>query len=278
MPALLEVQPVGAAGRLGQQNVQLSRVPCGYVVLIVQHGESEAPVACFQRSDELLLVEAETVKHEGFLAVQRVDQFIKGIQLAPVDLVHRAVLVVQAAVAQLEQLAGQGGRLLGGDGLAVHIQQVVLLQLLVGRLGRLVQHHRDVVDDLLRQSQVVGGFEAEDDVPDGGMDGLRSLCFRLVAVLGGPEVLLPIVGDVPAQPLPLIQQPDLRPEVQQAVGAGRPGQLHQLVDAGAHGFEGFEALGCMVLEAGRLIQHHHVKIPLPAQRLHQPRRVLRLMM
>lgn len=27
MPALLEVQPVGAAGRLGQQNVQLSRVP-----------------------------------------------------------------------------------------------------------------------------------------------------------------------------------------------------------------------------------------------------------
>ena len=68
----------------------------------------------------MLLVEAETVKHEGPLAVQRVDQFVEGIQLAPVDLVHRAALVVDAAVAQLEQLTGQGCRLLGGDGLAVH--------------------------------------------------------------------------------------------------------------------------------------------------------------
>ena len=63
-------------------------------------------MVCFQCFGELLLVEAETVKHEGFLAVQSVDQFIKGIQLAPVDLVHRAALVVDAAVAQLQELAG----------------------------------------------------------------------------------------------------------------------------------------------------------------------------
>ena len=82
------------------------------------------------------------------------------------------------------------------------------------------------------------------------------------------------MGDVPAQPLALIQQVDLRPEVQQAVGPGRAGQLHHLVDSGAHGFQGFEPLGGVVLEAGCLVQNHHVKIPAPAQRVYQPGEVL----
>ena len=166
---------------------------------------------------------------------------------------HRAALVVDAAVAQLQELAGQGCRLLGGDGLAVHIQQVVLLQLLVGRLGRLVQHHRDVVDDLLWQSQVVGGFEAQDDVLDTTLHRFGGPVLWLVAVLGGPEVVLAVVGDVPAQPLALIQQVDLGPEVQQAVGPRRAGQLHHFVHSGPHGFQGFEPLGCVVLEAGRFV-------------------------
>ena len=67
-------------------------------------------MAGLQGLDELLLVEAETVKHEALWPSSASMSFVESIQLAPVDLVHRAVLVVQAAVAQLEQLAGQGGR------------------------------------------------------------------------------------------------------------------------------------------------------------------------
>lgn len=48
VPAILEVQPVGAAGRLGQQDVQFAAVPGISFLTACQHGKSEAPLARFQ--------------------------------------------------------------------------------------------------------------------------------------------------------------------------------------------------------------------------------------
>ena len=48
--ALLQVQSVGAAGGLGQQNVQLSCVPVCGILPGAQHGESEALVAALRVS------------------------------------------------------------------------------------------------------------------------------------------------------------------------------------------------------------------------------------
>ena len=121
---------------------------------------------------------------------------------------------------------------------------------------------------------MVGGFEAQDDVPDAALHRFGGTVLWLVAVLGGPEVVLAVVGDVLAQPLPLVEQINLGPEVQQAVGPWRAGQLHHFVHSGPHCFQCFEPLGCVVLKAGCLVQNHHVKIPAPAQRVHQPGDVL----
>ena len=82
------------------------------------------------------------------------------------------------------------------------------------------------------------------------------------------------MGDVPAQPLPLVEQVDLGPEVEQAVRPWRAGQLDHFVDAGTHRLEGFKPLGGVALEAGCLVQNHHVKVPAPAQCVNQPWNVL----
>ena len=121
---------------------------------------------------------------------------------------------------------------------------------------------------------MVGGFEAQDDVLDAALHRFSGTVPGLVAVLGGPEVVPAVVGDVPAQPLPLVEKVDLGPEVEQAVRPWRAGQLDHFVDAGAHRLEGFEPLGGMVLEAGCLVQNHHVKVPAPGQCVNQPGDVL----
>ena len=82
------------------------------------------------------------------------------------------------------------------------------------------------------------------------------------------------MGDVPPQPFALVEQVDLRPEVQQAVGPWCAGQLHYLVHPRAHGLERFEPQRCVVLKAAGFVQHHHVKIPAAAQCVHQPGDVL----
>ena len=210
------------------------------------------------------------VKYKGFLPVQLVDQLVKGVQLAAVDLVHLAVIIVQAAIAQLQQLVGQGRRLLGSNGFAVHLQQAFLLHGFISRSGLCVQHNRHVLHDLFRQLQQIGCFETQHQIRDLAPDRIARPVLGFPAVFCGPEIGLPVVRDILAQPLPLIQQIDLRPEVQQVVGRRGAGQLHHLGDLRAHSLQRLKPLGGMVLETGCFVQHHHVKGPVSAVVPHQP--------
>ena len=223
----------------------------------------------------------EPVKHQCVLPMQLLHDLQKGFDLAVMHLGRYAVSVIDSAAAQLQQLPVQHSRGPGSDRLIIHLQQHIPLQLLVGLFGLIVQGHRNDVLDVVRQRQIVLGLHADADVGDGLADPavrprLWAVCAVLLSWIG--PILgkkgLPVAGDCPPKPGPAIQQIDLRPQILQAVGRRRAGQLHQAADPRPHQLHGFEALRLRILEAGGLVQHHHVKGPGVAVVVHQPGDVL----
>ena len=104
------------------------------------------------------------------------------------------------------------------------------------------------IEKQLRHLQMVGGLHGDADVADQVVNLLFSTLTQLVAVYDFPVSLvrdkeaLPIVGDEPTQPLPHIQQINLRPQVDERVGRGRAGQTDHPAAHGPHLFERPEPL------------------------------------
>ena len=193
---------------------------------------------------------------------------------------HLLFGVVHRAVAQLQQLARQRGRLHRGDGLGVDFQQALVLHLLVGVpiLGR--QHDGNVLDDLLRQLEVVGCLDADCHVRQLGLDGILGPFARLPAVNLHPvalvrlEVAVSVLGESLPEPLTLVEQIYLCPQIHVILGGWCACQLHHPVDVRAHPAQCLEALGAVVLEARRLIQDDHVKRPPPPVAFLEPDHVV----
>ena len=92
MPAVLEVQPIGAAGWVGHQHVNFPGVPriliCG--ILIHPHPQAQR-LKCCQQTVTIML---EIVKHKGVLPVQLLQYLQKRLDLALVNGKGVAVAVI----------------------------------------------------------------------------------------------------------------------------------------------------------------------------------------
>lgn len=84
------------------------------------------------------------------------------------------------------------------------------------------------------------------------------------------EVVVSVLGEPLTEPLTFVQQVHLRPKVEVVLRRGRASKLDHPLDVWPHPAQGFEPLRAVVLEARRLVQHHHVKRPPPAVVLGQP--------
>ena len=87
----------------------------------------------------------EMVVDDCVLSVELLYGFQQHLQLAVMDRQGRAVLVVDCAVAKLEQLTRQDGGGVGLHGILVHLQQHIPFHLVIGALGLAVQLHGNVV-------------------------------------------------------------------------------------------------------------------------------------
>ena len=222
----------------------------------------------------------EGVEHQSVLPIELLHQLHKSVDFAVMDMDSVPVPVVNRPVAKLQELVRQDAGALGCDGVLVHLQQQVGLQLGIRSLGRSVECHRDVVMYDVRQGEVVAGLHADADVADGSLYHLETALLRVVAedgravALAGDEVPVTICAQRPTQPYTAVQQVNLRPQVFKAIAGRSTGQLHDSANPAADQPQGFEPLALGVLEARTLIQHHHVEWPRIFEVLDQPRHIL----
>ena len=278
MPAALKVQPVAAARRVGKQHVNLAVVPIGLILCL--RVDTHPQVRPCQSCQQPVTVMLEGVEHQSVLPVQLLNQLHEGVDFAVVNLNSVPVLIVDGPVAKLQEFVRQDAGALGCDGVFVHLQQQVGLQLGVGFLSRCIEGHRNVVMYHIRQGEVVAGLHADADVADRPLYHLEAALFRVVAEngravpLAGYEVPVTICAQRPTQPHTAVQQINLRPQVFKAVAGRGAGQLHNPVNPAADQPQGFEPLALAVLETAALVQHHHVERPRIFEVLDQPRHVL----
>ena len=82
------------------------------------------------------------------------------------------------------------------------------------------------------------------------------------------------MGDKPTEPFSHIEDTELRPQVHKTVAAGRAGQSHDALDAGADFQQTAESLSLVTLEGGQLIDDHHVEVKGNAALFNEPLHIL----
>ncbi len=167
----------------------------------------------------------EPVRDQHWLPVCRLNQILQHFQLPAVNHAGFLVLVIYSAVAHLEQLIGQRCRIGRIDVAILKRDNQILLQLVV-QLPFLTIHLDLMVHiETLRHLQVVDRLHGNGDIGYPFVDlllGARSrnvgeydTCCRIHRA--GFEIGIPKAADETSQPLPAIQDTNLRPQVHQAV-------------------------------------------------------------
>ena len=218
----------------------------------------------------------EPVGHKDGFPVGGFDQVLQSVQLPIMERDHFLVLVVNCTVGHLAELVGQRSRIDGIDLLTVEgdhqllLQSAVCFPLLVRELDPHLVHHQ------LRHPKVVCRLHADRDIRYGVIDlflrageGLVRVDDGAVALVRG-KVAIPVVGNEAPQPFAKIKEPVLGPQVHQAVAAGGPCQSDDAPDAGSHLQQGAEAFCLIALEAGQLVDDHHVVVKGQIALLDQP--------
>ena len=164
IPTLLQVQSVGAAGRMGQKHIYLSGIP---VILILWRLKLPHPQSGFLQglkdSRPVVLV---VVEHKCRLPLKGFHQLHKRLQFAVMDLMDLPVLVVNSPIGQLQQLITQGGRTGYTNVLSIlwQLQNHLTLQLTVCFESLCVQLHRYLMVRDIRKLQVILRLHADADI------------------------------------------------------------------------------------------------------------------
>ena len=196
------------------------------------------------------------------------------------ELDHLAGVGVDRTVGQLRQLTSEGSGIGGGDLAIRQLQNQLLLQVRIPLGLRLGEMHLILGGDQIRHFQVVGGLHGDRDVRDLPVDRVLRKGQRFVGVddlavaLVRHEVGVAVLGNEASETLSHIQQPELRPQVHEAVGTGCAGQADDPLDRGPDTKQGLEALGLVILEGRELVHDHGVVVEGKAAVLDQPAQVL----
>ena len=180
--SLLEIKAVGAAGRMGKQDIDLPGIPVVLVLccLKLTHPES----GLFQGLQDPRPVMLKVVEDQGRFPLQGFDQLHEGLNLAAVNLMDAVVLVVHGAICQLQKLIAQCCRA-GHANLLLVLRQGqnhLTLHLVIGLTGLTVQLHWDLVIRDIRQLQIILCLHADADIGDSFQDTPLTPRFHFVAV------------------------------------------------------------------------------------------------
>ena len=217
-------------GRMNQGNRDVSRVPVLDVgaALDVPHRNLQV---C-QMLDDALPVMLEPVSYQHRLSIGGFDQVFQCFQLVVVDAPRFAVLIVDSAIAHLQQLSCQRCGI-GSVYVAVLQRDQKILPEHIVELALLGVHlHLVPGRHTIRHIQIIQCLHGNRDIRDALIDHLfgsfswfvlkHNACGRIHGA--GFEVSFPVPTDELSQTLPAIQNSDLCPKVHQAIGGWCAGQ------------------------------------------------------
>ena len=255
--------------RLYQCDRDFAIVPVGDVGIALDLSAVEA----LHNAVALVLVPE---RNQYRLAVLRFDQIFQCVQLVGMYPHHAAAVGINRTAGKLRQLSTQDTRICCRYGIAGEIQTHILLHVFVDRCRRFIQLNGISGHHQFRHLQVVGGFHGNADV--GNLAVYLFLCTRsgrigkAVPVRG--EVGIAVLPDTLAEAFSFVKQPELRPEIHETVAARCAGQPDNTLHERSHFSQRLEALGLMVLEAGQLVDHHHIEVERHSAAFDEPLHVL----
>lgn len=269
----LQVDAVTGRGRMDDRYRDFAAVPVGDVLAGFQLTDIEALFDALQ-------VVTEPVGHQYGLAIGGFDDVLQRVQLPVMELYRIAGIGIDSAVGELGQFPGQG-RCVGSSHLAIReLQDESLFELLVP-VGLCVREV-DLISGgyELRHLQVVGGFHGNRDVRNPAVDGVLRSRHGLVGVddlsvaFVREEEGVPILCDEASEALTHIQQPELGPQIHEAVGGRGAGQSDDALDLGSDAQQSFKSLGLVILERGQLVNDHGIVVKGKTAALDEPAQVL----
>ena len=239
---------------MDQGNRDLAGIPILDVIagLDVAHRDLELR----QMVDDALPVMLEPVGHQHRLSIGSFDEVFQCLQLVVMQDSRFAVLVIDRAIAHLQQFSSQR---CGVGSIYVAIlqgDQEVLLEHIV-ELAFLGVHLNLISSrDAVRHIQVVQSLHGDGDVRNALVDQLLGSLFGLVLEYHTAgrihgcclEVGFSVAADELAQTLTSIQNSDFTPEVHEAIGGRCAGQSDPAFHIWADFAQELKALGLVVLE------------------------------
>ena len=154
------------------------------------------------------------------------------------------------------------------------LQVIVPLALLIGEVDGIF------AADQLRHFQKVSRAHGNGDVGYFVVNALFRSGQRLVTKDDLPvalvrlEIFETVVADEPSKPSAHVQQPELRPQVHEAVAAGCAGQPDDALDRRTHLHQCPEALCLIILEGGKFVHYNGVIVKRQLAVLNEPLNVL----
>ena len=207
------------------------------------------------------------VKNEHRL-LARLNDFLERPDLFLVKLDHAAVIVINRATGQLQELShdcrGIGRRHLS---LIVKLQEMLLFELFVYLLLLVGERHRDDPINPIRELQIVLREHRHCDVFDLFRDSSVSAWDRDPVVddvaVGSsrPEVFPTVRADRPPQSFASVEEIDLRPEIHEPVRIRCAGEAYDPPEHRPDPFQCSEAFRLRALEGAQLVDHQHVPLP-----------------
>ena len=215
---------------------------------------------------DTVIVVAVPVGYQDGFAVGGFDEVFQSIQLAVMQVEDFFLFAVNGTVCHLAQFIVQGRGIGGINLLTAQGNHHVMLHGVVQRPLLFGEGDLDLIHDALWHLEVVCSFHGDGDVGDFLMDGI--LCtgeglvgeHHLSVTLVRLEVGVAVMGDESSQPLPHVQETELRPKVHETVAGGSAGQPNDALDRGANLEERSEPLCLVAFEGGQLIDDHHVVV------------------
>ena len=198
----------------------------------------------------------EPIGNQYRLAIGSFDQVFQHLQFSLMNQAHITVLIVNSSVTHLQELIGKRSRIRCIDvpvfqwNNQVGFHQIINILLCLAHLDFMGNTH------IFRHLQIIQCLHADGDIADLPVDLffrtrsdrilIHNPCVRVHRA--GTEIRFTIPTDKPAQPLAAVQNPDLRPQIHEAIGSRCACQANPALYIWTNLPQPFETLGLIVLE------------------------------
>ena len=218
----------------------------------------------------------EPVRYQQWFSIGSFNQILQCVQLLVVNLYDGMVLSVGCSIGHLTQFSGQGGGVHRVNLLTFYLHDQVSLHSVVDFTFPVIHSNNHPVFNPLRHLQVIRCPHGNRHVTNAPVDFL----FRTRPGCVGEDLLLvpfvreeegiTVMCNKSSQPFAQIQNPELCPQIHQAVAAGRSCQTDDALHVRPHFQQTFESFCLPAFEGRKLVNHNHVEGEGNPAVFHQP--------